>query len=409
MLVSRFFPAGVGGAERQCWRQAQALSQRGHAVLILTKWLDPCSSRCEDMNGVCVSRQGCFFSVRKAFRRRVATTMPDATGTDGAQALNPTGERPLSRSRWQSFSERARNFLFMAEVAWGVGTGRFKTDVVHVHESHWLAGFAQWVGERMGVPVFCKEATQPVLVFADMPDVPWIAKWKSRRMNCRFIAMTDGIAEELAGAGIAQHHIVSIPNGVEIPGEVAEPGRHADALYVGNFTQGAGFKGFDILLQAWGLVHRQEPNMKLRLYGRGDVGIWKTYADDLGCGDSVVFEGETKDIWAAHRQSGFFVIPSRQEGLSNALLEAMASGLPSVVSDIPGNTAAVRNGVEGLVVPVDDVEALAAAILKLHRSPELRAEMGRAARERAEKTFSIGKVAERLEAAYRAAIEADRS
>jgi glycosyltransferase involved in cell wall biosynthesis len=405
MVVSRFFPAGVGGAERQCWRQARALARRGHEVMIVTKWLDPDSARSEDVDGVRIFRRGCFFSLRKALRRHVARTLPDNPGTGKVRPLDLPGGMPPSRSRWQSISEWARNFLFMADVAWGVANGRIKADVVHVHESHWIAGFAQWIGERMGAPVFCKEATQPVLVFADMPDVPWVTKWESRRMNCRFIAMTDGIARELAAAGIPEPCIARVPNGVEVPDEVAEPGRHTDALYVGNFTQGAGFKGFDVLFQAWALVHRQAPDMKLRLYGRGDTGTWTAYANECGCGNSVVFEGETHDIWAVHRQSGLFVLPSRQEGLSNALLEAMASGLPAVVSDIPGNTAAVRNGVEGIVVPVNDAEALAAAILKLLRSAELRAQLGRAARARVEASFAIGKVAERLEAAYRAAIE----
>lgn len=408
MVVSRFFPAGVGGAERQCWRQARALARRGHEVMIVTKWLDPASARFEDMEGVRIFRRGCFFSLRKALQCHAGRTRPNNPSSGVVQPLDLPGGTPPVGSRWQSISEWIRNYLFIADVAWGVVRGCFKADVVHVHESHWIAGFAQWIGERLEVPVFCKEATQPVLVYADVPDVPWNARWKSRRLQCRFIAMTGAIASDLAGAGIPESRIVRIPNGVELPGEVAEPGRHADALYVGNFTQGTGFKGFDVLLQAWGRVHRQEPGLRLRLYGRGDVQAWKSYAAEQGCGDSVVFEGETGDIWAAHRRSGFFTIPSRQEGLSNALLEAMASGLPAVVSDIPGNTAAVRDGVEGLVVAVGDAEALARAILKLHRSPELRARMGRAARMRAEAVFDIGKVAGELEAAYRQAIEADQ-
>ena len=95
------------------------------------------------------------------------------------------------------------------------------------------------------------------------------------------------------------------------------------------------------------------------------------------------------------------MLPSRKEGLSNALLEAMASGLPSVVSDIPGNVAVVRDGVEGLVVPAGDVAALAEAMVKLYRSPELRDRMGSAARKTIEARFTISAVAEQLEAAYR--------
>ena len=405
MMVSSFFPASVGGAERQCWRQAQALVRRGHEVLIITKWLDAASVRSEMMDGVRIWRRGCFFSVRKALRQCAAYSKTGNHKQGGARPVSPLGEALPTRSRWQAISERARNVLFMMDVVWGLKTGLFKADVVHVHESHWVAGFAQWIGERMGVPVFCKEATQPVLGYDNMTDVPWKTKWKSCRMKCRFIAMTDAIFNELVGVGIPTHHIVSVPNGVEIPDEVAEPGQHAEALYVGNFTQGAGFKGFDVLLQAWGMAQRQEPGMRLRLYGRGDTHIWKTYAAEHGCGNSVVFERETNDIWAAHRQSGFLVIPSRQEGLSNALLEAMASGLPSVVSDIPGNTAAVRNRIEGIVVPVGNPSVLADAIVEMYCDSELRMRMGRSARERAQTTFSLDSVAKKLELAYAQAIE----
>ena len=149
--------------------------------------------------------------------------------------------------------------------------------------------------------------------------------------------------------------------------------------------------------------------MKLRLYGRGDLGFWRRYAAEQGCGDSVVFEGPTPDVWGAHRQGGFLVLPSRTEGLSNALLEAMASGLPAIVSAIPGNVAVVQDGVNGLVVPVGDVDALAEAMLRLHRSASLRTELGRAARARIAETFEIGKVAARLETAYGHALAAERA
>ncbi len=409
MMVSHFFPAGVGGAERQCWRQAQALARRGHEVKILTKWLVPDSARHEQRDGIHIWRRGCYFSVRKSIWTRGGSPGPDGMRVPGFESADQPGGAPAGRSRGRVVSAQVRNLLFMADVAWGVAMGRFRADVIHVHESHWIAGFAQWMGAWLGIPVLCKEATQPALVYAASPEVPWDATWKARRLRCRFIAMTDGIARELVTAGIPESRMVRVPNGVEIPDLVADPGRHADALYVGNFTQGSGFKGFDVLLQAWGIVHRQEPGMRLRLYGRGDVRAWKTYAEACGCGDSVVFEGETQDIGAAHRQSGMLIVPSRQEGLSNALLEALAAGLPAVVTDIPGNTAVVRHGVEGRVVPVDDGGAMAAAILELARSPELRVTLGRAARVRAEEVFSIAKVAEQLEAAYRTAIEAGRS
>jgi len=399
MMVSQFFPVGVGGAERQCLHQAQALAQRGNHVMILTKWLDPSSARAEKMEDVFIWRRGCYFSIRKALRPRWMGHGGRLTKADVLHPRDIPTRLSDSRSRRQILLEKARNILFMAEVIWGIKMGRLKADVIHVHESNWLAGFAQKVGEWMGIPVFCKESTRPVLRQTDMTDVPWKTAWKSRRMQCRFVAITEGIATDLADAGIPSSRIVKIPNGVEIPDEIADTTAHAEALYVGNFTQGE-CKAFDILLQAWGKALQQEPGMRLHLYGRGDTHQWESFAEEHGCGSSVIFEGETDDIWAAHRQSGFIVLPSRREGLSNALLEAMASGLPAVVSDIPGNTAAVQDGLSGQVIPVNDVDALAEAMLEMARNPEMRVRMGHSARQRAKDYFSMEKVAEQLEQAY---------
>ena len=396
MMVSQFFPAGVGGAERQCLRQASALVRRGHEVTILTKWLVPESARREEVDGVCILRWGCFFSLRRAFKRRWAAHAESSPMKSPESSAVPH----FGRSRWGHASEWLRNALFIMEMGWGAKTGRLTCDVVHVHTSDWIAGLGQWVGEMMKTPVFSKEAFQPVLLFGTEPDMPWSGVWRKRRLKCRFIAMTDGIAGSLVAAGIPRERIVPIPNGVEIPKEVADPGSSSVAIYAGNFTQGVAHKGFDLLLRAWGNARRQEPGMRLRLYGRGDSTPWRAYADEQGCGDSVAFEGETDDIWAAHRGAGFLVLPSRQEGLSNSLLEAMASGLPAVVSDIPGNLAAIRDGVEGIVVPVGDADALAKAMVRLYRSPELRARMGSAARMRAQEVFAIDKVAAQLEEAY---------
>lgn len=400
MVVSQLFPAAMGGAERQCWRQARALAQRGHEVAIATKWLDPRSARSEIAAGVRIWRRGCFFSVRRALCRRTNEVAP------GVRDAGAAG--PAVRSRRRAWSEKIRNALFIAEMAWGAKSGRFQADVIHVHESHWIAGLAQWLGTMMGIPVWCKEAFQPVLLYGGAEVVPWAEAWRQRRLACGFVAITEAIAEDLAAAGIPRARIVQIPNGVDVPAEEAEPGKHGDVVYLGNFTQGAAHKGFDVLLEAWELARRQEPGMRLRLYGRGDAAPWQRLAAQQGAGTSVVFGGEVADVGAVHRTAGFLVLPSRREGLSNALLEAMASGLPAVVSGIPGNTAAVRAGVEGLVVPAGDASALAEAMLQLYRQPEMRARMGAAARARTSACFSMESVAQRLEKAYAEAISAAR-
>lgn len=416
MMILHFPPAYRGGAELQCGKQACALAARGHEVTILTEWLWARSARKEIREGVVVRRLGLFMPVTMAVKQlhrwlrlklspRVAE-QPDPFSADGGRS--PVQKKP-GRFRWLGLAEWLGHLTFLAEVAFAVKCGRWKADVVHVHESHWLAGFGHWVGETLRAPVFCKEACGEVLLWQGGGAVPGAAKWRQRRDRCRFIAMTPDIRNELEKAGIGPDRIREVPNGVELPEEVARPEEHSGAIYAGNFYQGAIYKAFDVLLKAWGLAHKEEPAMRLRMFGSGGTERWRRVAEKEGCGDSVEFMGKTEILRDEFLKSGFLVLPSRVEGLSNVLLEAQALGLPAVVSDIGGNAAVVRDGENGLVVPVGDADALADAMVKMYRSPALRAEMGRAARARIMEDFEIGKIAARLEAVYRQATEADRA
>ena len=390
----------------QCWLQSRALAARGHEVTILTQWLDWRSARKEVRDGVVIRRLGFFLPVTVGVRRvhqglRRWLAPPAAERADPFSADGPRAAAPgRRRFRFMAPVEWLGNFSFITEVAAAVGLRRLRADVVHVHESHWIAGFGQWLGERLGAPVFCKEALGEVLLWPGHRDVPWLARWKPRRMACRYLALTGHLRDELARAGIPGDRIEILPNGVEIPFVAARPADHARTVYAGNFTQGSVYKGFDVLLQAWGRVHTQEPAMRLVMYGGGDATRWKLVAAREGCGDSVVFAGRTESLPDEFMRAGFLVLPSRVEGMSNVLLEAQAAGLPAVVSDIPGNRAVVQDGENGLVVPVGDPEALANAMVRLYRSPELRAQMGRAARARMAEHFAIEKITAQLEEAY---------
>ena len=411
MLVLQFPPAPSGGAEMQCWKQARALAARGHEVSIWTKWLMPGSSRRERRDGVEIRRLGFLYPVRILAQRLGNRWRPKSNpaAPAGSRVAPMPGDEPgvaipARKFRFRAPIEWLGQASFLLEAAWAVKAGGFCADVIHVHESQWLAGFGQWLGERMGAPVFCKEASEKVLLWTGGQDVPWLERWRKRRLDCRFIAMTPHIRRELEQAGIAPARIVEVPNGVVVPAAVARPEAQATAVYGGNFTQGAVYKAFDVLLKAWGLAVRQEPGMRLKLYGGGDARRWQQVAEQEGCGATVEFAGQTDDLPGKFLESGFLVLPSRVEGLSNVLLEAQAAGLPAVVSDIGGNRTVVRDGENGLVVPVGDAAALAKALVKLYRAPELRARMGRAARRRAEEVFAIGLIAERLEQAYQQAV-----
>ncbi len=392
----------------QCWKQARALAARGHEVTILTEWFWARSARRELKEGVMIQRAGFFLPVTTAMRRLhrwvrslkavSVAEQPDPYSADAAQFVPGSIRKKI---RWMMPVEWLGHLSFLLEVGLWIKMDHLKADVIHVHESHWLAGFGQWIGEQLGVPTFCKEGCGAVLQWQGGGDVPWRTNWKRRRDKCRFIAMTPFIQSELQSAGIPSDRIWEVPNGVELPAETAQPGSHDLVVYAGNLYQGAVFKAFDVLLKAWGLVHREEPGIRLRLYGSGKADRWKHVAKQEGCGHSVEFAGATDNLTERFMEAGFLILPSRIEGLSNVLLEAQAAGLPAVVSDIGGNVAVVKDGVNGLVVPVGDAVALADAILRLYRHPELRVQMGREARLHIAQKFAIESVAAQLESTYR--------
>ena len=136
------------------------------------------------------------------------------------------------------------------------------------------------------------------------------------------------------------------------------------------------------------------------MIGGGESSPWKRFADQLGCNGSILFQGKVADPSSFYFSSSLFILPSRVEGLSNALLEAQSYGLPCVVSDIPANLEVVQDGENGLVVPVGNAELLAIAVIKLLNEPELRSRLGKAARERMVQAYSLAVSSNRLKEIY---------
>jgi glycosyltransferase involved in cell wall biosynthesis len=145
-------------------------------------------------------------------------------------------------------------------------------------------------------------------------------------------------------------------------------------------------KGIDVLLAAWAKVAASLPDWRLALVGDGPLADeLKEQASKLGVEDSVDWVGHVSDPFPLLRGAKFFVMTSRFEGTPNALLEAMACGLPAVVSNAspgPCELIGTDENRAGLIVPVEDANATADAILGLARDDTLRRRFGLAARER---------------------------
>jgi glycosyltransferase involved in cell wall biosynthesis len=165
-------------------------------------------------------------------------------------------------------------------------------------------------------------------------------------------------------------------------------------------------KGHDTLLAAAPRILARYPDASFTFVGAGPKReALETLTRALGITDRVRFVGESRDpapILAGH---DLFVLPSRSEAFPNALIEAMATALPVVATDVGGIPEVVRPGVNGLLVQPDDIDALSDAVLALMDDPAAAAALGRTARADVERHYTIDRMVERFEQLYLAEIE----
>ena len=156
------------------------------------------------------------------------------------------------------------------------------------------------------------------------------------------------------------------------------------------------------LLRAFARVHAQSADTALVLVGDGALraGL-EAQSAALGLGEAVRFLGDRSDVRQLLQGFDAFVLSSLSEGYSMALLEACASGLPIVATDVGGNREIVAEGRNGLMVAPADEAALAEAMAALLNEPARAARMGQAGREWALREASIATMATRYDALYR--------
>lgn len=202
-------------------------------------------------------------------------------------------------------------------------------------------------------------------------------------------------------------------NGVHIPDPATPAGRRrtrqrlqileqaVTLVVVANLIP---YKGHRDLIEALALVHEAMPlPWSLLVIGRdeGIGGELKDRARALGLADHIIWLGEQVEVDEFLHASDIFVLPSREEGFSNALLEAMAVGVPVIATAVGGNRDAVMDDESGLLVQPGNPSALGEAILKLAVDSALQARLGASARQRVRDYFSLDACVTRYEALYR--------
>ena len=177
------------------------------------------------------------------------------------------------------------------------------------------------------------------------------------------------------------------------------PPRAPVTVCVSNFF---GYKGHDDLVAALAINAEEFPEATYVLIGRdaGSLEATLALAGNLGVLPRLRFAGPRSDVPDFLRAADLFVHPSHQEGFSNAILEAMAAGLPVVACDVGGNPEAVVDGETGRLVPPRNPDRLAAGLGELLRDEGKRRAMGDAGRRRAEERFSLEQMVSEVEAMY---------
>ncbi len=147
--------------------------------------------------------------------------------------------------------------------------------------------------------------------------------------------------------------------------------RFHEIVTVGRLTKQ---KNYPLLLRAFANVHLLHKDWKLRIFGQGELrDMLERLCEQLDIAESVEFCGFVPDVVQQIRQSGIFVMASDYEGISNAMLEALATGVPCVCTDCPigGARMMIRDHENGMLVPTGDEAAMTRALLELIEHPEL--------------------------------------
>ena len=243
-----------------------------------------------------------------------------------------------------------------------------------------------------GIPVVVAERVNPA--HHTIPSAWRLLRRIAYRWAFAIAVQTRSIAEYFPASW--RERIVVIPNPfpeppVRVPGAQEPAGSRRTIVAMGRLERQ---KGFDLLIRAFAAVASTRPEWDLLILGEGsERAALAAEIAQLGLASRVAMPGQDPEPLEALRRADLFVLSSRYEGFPNALCEAMACGLPVIAFDCPSGPAdIVRHGVDGLLVPAEDVSALASAMTDLTGDAERRRVLGERATAVAAR-FSVERIA----------------
>ncbi|MEO7859759.1 MAG: glycosyltransferase family 4 protein [Nitrospirales bacterium] len=365
MVVPQYPYPVLGGLERQAHELAKALRELGLDVLALSGRVEPGQPSYEIVEGIAVFRI------------------------------------PWSRKKYVRFVRTPFHLYRILRAQ------RETYDVIHLHQHSWFGLFTVLVAKWLRVPILTK------LPNVGAFGVPGVAARRYGSLKLAILLGSDALVAmsreslaELQDAHFPAGRVLATPNGIRLgTGRSVTNARTINTqpcrvVFVGRLSEE---KGLDCLLDAWSkFVHAEKAYAILELWGSGPMeAMLRRRCDELRLNDSTIFRGHVEDVRSRLSEMDIFVLPSHGEGNSNAVLEAMAAGLPIVSTRVGGTPMLVGHEGEIFLCKPGDVDSLTANLLKLILGPELRVQVGLAMRRRVECHFDISRVAQTYADAYR--------
>ena len=353
-----YYPGITGGAERQARLQAEELVRRGHHVTVVCARTDNLSSG--EINGVRIVR------LRRIDRRHLF-----------------------------------RISYMVRLLAWLSRHVR-EYDLVHVHLANLQADIAVAVAHLSDRPAYVKVACGGAVgEIQRFTPVARLTRWYGLRHADRVQALSDQIAAELAAIGVPPGRTVRIPNGIDLdefrPVSAAarlrlrsDLGLAEDSLIVLFLGRLVEYKGIDDLLEAWPSVRGQSARLVI-------VGATADQQPIVPPG--VIVRGWAHSSLRYLQAADIFVHPSHADGMSNAVLEAIACGSVVVATEHGATDRFLTGETDALLVPVRDPAALADALQRVVEDSKLRARLATGARASARR-YALAAVVDQIEAEY---------
>lgn len=276
------------------------------------------------------------------------------------------------------------------------------TGIIHAHGIT-ATIYGALAGRACGVPVIATEHGQRL----DARLHDRLLHGFAARLVTQHVAVSEALKRVLKQQHLAASNLVVIPNGIEPPQAVdphsarAALGLSRNAFVVGCVARLAPVKNHEMLLTAWPAVQRVLPDAVLLLVGDGPQRRHlEAFARRECRSESVRFLGERPDISIVFGALDVHVLTSRFEAMSVTLLEAASCGVPSVATNVGGNSEIIEHGRTGILVPPSDPSAIASALVVLGRRPDRRLELGGAASRSFRARFTVHAMVRRYEELY---------